>query len=69
MRFYRQLFSVSLRFAIESYSLSLLYFRGAHDLGCLIKLGRHATLDFLHTGKEKDAEAGHGYFGARYMDH
>ena len=24
---------------------------------------------FVFTGKEKDAETGYGYFGARYMDH
>ena len=24
---------------------------------------------FVFTGKEKDEETGHGYFGARYMDH
>ena len=24
---------------------------------------------FTFTGKEKDAETGYGYFGARYMDH
>ena len=24
---------------------------------------------FSHTGKERDAENGYGYFGARYMDH
>ena len=24
---------------------------------------------FVSTGKERDAETGYGYFGARYMDH
>ena len=24
---------------------------------------------FVFTGKERDAETGYGYFGARYMDH
>ena len=45
MRFYCHLFSVSLRYTIES------------------------PPDFLHTGKEKDAETGYGYFGTHYMDH
>ena len=38
-----------LRFAIKRYSLLFLYFSSAHDHSCLIKLGRHATLDFLHS--------------------
>ena len=33
----------------------------------LALIGAEISMDF--TGKERDAETGYGYFGARYMDH